>query len=521
VSEVTASPAEEFGRSMSRRFIQVAALLIGGAIVAVEILGVRILAPYLGTSHFVWTAQILVTLLALAAGARLGGSWATERDSRARLFWLLLFAAFWIGAGIGLTEPLARIGLNMRVAMGSLMVSLALYFPPLMALAACVPILIRESTSTLGHAGRAAGGVFALNSLGGALTAILVASGMATGLANAAVLSAVVCLLFAFALAWSLVVEGGRVENAGILFFVVMVGLLVTYGGTKRILAFDSKQAQELARVDSPYGMLQVVQYRENGHRELLNDGLIQNSYDPARGQSVDLFVVMLHGLARAYADRIDRALCIGMGAGFVPAKFAEEGTSVQVVEINAAVPPLAKAHFGFKAPGVEITIADGRQFLNDGEGSYDAVILDVFLGDSSPSHLLTKEAFESMRQSLEPQGVLVINCFAEFELGSDFFASSLQLTLQHVFRSVVAHSDGAGALFFVASDRTNLRPVRAIEFLAAHPDLVAAANIAFTNVVNPARLNGVLLTDDFNPIEFYDARIREGIRRDFALGAP
>ena len=34
----------------------------------VEILGAKMLAPYVGTSHFVWTAQIGVTLVALAAG---------------------------------------------------------------------------------------------------------------------------------------------------------------------------------------------------------------------------------------------------------------------------------------------------------------------------------------------------------------------------------------------------------------------------------------------------------------------
>ncbi len=38
-----------------------------------EILGAKLLAPYLGTSHFVWTAQIGVTLVALAFGYAVGG----------------------------------------------------------------------------------------------------------------------------------------------------------------------------------------------------------------------------------------------------------------------------------------------------------------------------------------------------------------------------------------------------------------------------------------------------------------
>jgi spermidine synthase len=49
-------------------------------------------------------------------------------------------------------------------------------------------------------------------------------------------------------------------------------------------------------------------------------------------------------------------------------------------------------------------------------------IILDAFLGDSSPSHLMTKEAFESMRNLLKPGGVLVINSFGDLESGRDFF---------------------------------------------------------------------------------------------------
>ena len=38
----------------------------------VEILGAKMLAPFLGTSHFVWTAQIAVTMVALALGYYVG-----------------------------------------------------------------------------------------------------------------------------------------------------------------------------------------------------------------------------------------------------------------------------------------------------------------------------------------------------------------------------------------------------------------------------------------------------------------
>lgn len=56
-----------------RRYLLLTAAVGGGTIMIVEILGAKMLAPYVGTSHFVWTAQIAVTMLALAGGYALRG----------------------------------------------------------------------------------------------------------------------------------------------------------------------------------------------------------------------------------------------------------------------------------------------------------------------------------------------------------------------------------------------------------------------------------------------------------------
>src|SRR6185295_7600460 len=107
--------------------------------------------------------------------------------------------------------------------------------------------------------------------------------------------------------------------------------------------------------------------------------------------------------------------LCIGLGVGIVPMEFARDGSRVDVVEINKAVVPLAQQYFDLEPEKLNITIDDGRHFVNQCRTQYDAIILDAFLGDSSPSHLMTQEAFTAMRRILKPSGVLVIKCFAHF----------------------------------------------------------------------------------------------------------
>ena len=148
---------------------------------------------------------------------------------------------------------------------------------------------------------------------------------------------------------------------------------------------------------------------KNGGYRLYLNDGLTQNTYDPDRKRSVSLFTYALSGLARAYTTNINDVLCIGLGVGIVPMEFANRGARVDVVEINPAVVPVAARFFGLHTNQLNLTLDDGRHFLNRCRKQYDVVVLDAFLGDSSPSHLLTREAFASVRRVLRPGGTLAL----------------------------------------------------------------------------------------------------------------
>lgn len=250
--------------------------------------------------------------------------------------------------------------------------------------------------------------------------------------------------------------------------------------------------------------------------RYYLNDLLMQNTYDTGRKQSASLFTHMLHGLAVSYAPQVDRVLCIGMGVGIVPGQFAREGRTVDVVEINPTIVPLARDYFDLDLKAVNLTIGDGRQYVHTlADATYDAVVLDAFLGDSSPSHLMTLEAFSDIRRVLKPAGVLVINAFARFEPGQDFMGASLDRTLKAVFNSVVIHASGNGNVFYVASEQPELTLRRDLDVDAAHPDVRGSMRSAIAGIMRPREESGIVLTDDFNPVEFRDAANRERFRRD------
>jgi hypothetical protein len=246
------------------------------------------------------------------------------------------------------------------------------------------------------------------------------------------------------------------------------------------------------------------------------------------------------------------------MGVGVVPMQFAADGIRTDVVEINGAVVPMAEEFFDFDSSKVNLTIGDGRQFLNQTEESYDAIILDAFLGDSSPSHLMTREAFLEMKTHLTEKGVLVINSFGESNPERQFFSASLDKTLRSVFglNKVTVHASGYGNVFFVATKGKQLEPHNSPEpdaeaeirfkeagseeealaewnvwrqsaggegpFFSEHLEIQQEMALMWKSLdldeENGIRTvnsqNGRLLTDDYNPAEFYDARNREDNRR-------
>ena len=72
-----------------RWFLFVTALVTGAVVMALEILGSRLLAPVFGSSLFVWGALIGVILAAMSSGYAFGG-WISDRYTDGRMLAALL-----------------------------------------------------------------------------------------------------------------------------------------------------------------------------------------------------------------------------------------------------------------------------------------------------------------------------------------------------------------------------------------------------------------------------------------------
>jgi spermidine synthase len=500
-----------------RRYLYLTAATTGAAIMVVEILGAKMLSPFVGLSHFVWTAQIAVTLVALACGYYAGGRLADRSPNLVGLYWAILGAAVYLAVTVLVCEWVAYWALDFSLPVGTLLASTTLFFVPLALLAMTGPFLMRVITSSVAGVGGNMGRLTSISTLGSFAGTMLIGYLLIPLLPNSATMYITAAVLVLVCLGYFVLFYR---KGAGGLAVTVTVGCLIGLGLYQELYGPPTREYRfvvEKFRGNSHFGRLQVVEARNGSARYYLNDNLYQNTYDPERKQSESPFTYLLAGLARAYTTNINDVLCIGLGVGIVPMDFARQGARVDVVEINRAVVPVGVRFFDLDPSKLNLTIDDGRHFLNRCRKQYDVVVLDAFLGDSSPSHLLTREAFSAIRRVLRPGGTLVINSFGKLEAGRDFFTASLYKTLKAVFPGVRIHTFEDGGIFFAATDRPDPEFVHPPDLSGIHPRAYQETRTAFYELVHTVPEHGRVLTDDYNPVEYYDARNREEIRKNLA----
>ncbi|MEK9590804.1 MAG: fused MFS/spermidine synthase [Gammaproteobacteria bacterium] len=142
---------------------------------SVELLGGRILAPYFGSSIYVWGSIITIFMMALSMGYLIGGRLSLHQPS------LFRYGLFFIIAAIALTPVIVFANAWMDAVFvriedpryGSLVASTVLFFIPTAILGMIAPYSVRlvvESTTT---SGQVAGALYFVSTLGSALGTLM------------------------------------------------------------------------------------------------------------------------------------------------------------------------------------------------------------------------------------------------------------------------------------------------------------------------------------------------------------
>jgi len=287
------APALDLPSPAHRRYLYFSAAVTGAAIMIVEILGAKMLAPYFGTSHFVWTAQIAVTLVALATGYYAGGAQVDRSPRLRRLYGSVLVAGVYLSLTVWIVRPLAYWCLQFNLAFGSLLASAMLFFVPLCLLAMVCPFLIRVLTVSVSGVGGNVGRLTAVSTLGSFAGTILIGYLLIPFLPNSMtmLITAMALMLVAGGFFWI----WGK-ANSDRITAALALGLGAAIGwGAGRTGDPEGGKLVELYHGNSNFGQLQVLQARNGPRRYYLNDYLTQNTYDTNEHQSLSMFTYMLH----------------------------------------------------------------------------------------------------------------------------------------------------------------------------------------------------------------------------------
>ena len=387
------------------RRLQVVVALAGGVLMALEILGSRVLAPWYGSSVYVWGSLITTFLTALAVGYWLGGRVADRRPETAALALVLASAAVLVLPAVvwghHLLAALAASGMDARYA--ALAASLVLFLPPSLAMGMVPPFAVRLSVREVDRVGSVAGGYSALSTVGSIIGTVLSAFWLIPSFAVEHLLLALAATL-AFC---SILLARSRTSIATATLAAFTCGF-AAWGRTAP--ASVSGEKVLLAR-DTAYHHVQVSEVHRT--RYLRFDNLTQTIFSLEHPDR--LLSGYEDGLLLSWALRpsIRRVCQIGLGgANFARAvaRLVPDSTMVSV-EIDPVVAGIARQYFDYReSDRVQTVIDDGRIFLTRPGEPFDLIVLDAYNSTGVPFHLMTREFFETLRKRLTPDGVFAAN---------------------------------------------------------------------------------------------------------------
>ena len=412
--------------------LKIVVFVAGAVLMALEILGSRVLAPSYGSSVYVWGSLISTFLVALSVGYALGGRIADRRPSVAALSLVLAMAAALMLPSIVWPEKILGWigGFGWDVRWSALAAAVLLFLPSSLAMGMVTPFAVRIGIRTMEAAGTVSGGYSALSTAGSiagtlAATFLLIPAfpvgTLLIGLAATLVLCAAI-------LARSRLSAVGVVASAGCLATAALMRVPPAPIGGEMVLL----------RRDTPYHHLVVTQL--DSSRWLRFDTLTQSGVNltyPHRSV-VGYDEALLAALA--FRPGIRRVCVIGLGGGSVPRALARMRPEIEVdsIEIDPVVADVARKYFLYEeSDRIRTVIADGRVFLAQPGPAYDLIVLDAFNSTGVPFHLTTREFFEIVRRRLSPDGIFAANFVGQLMGGEGRLFWATYKTIRRQFGQV------------------------------------------------------------------------------------
>jgi spermidine synthase len=413
--------------------------LSSGAVLVMEIVGLRLIAPYVGVTLQTSTAVIGFALAAIALGAWTGGAVADRVDPRTLIAPLMVAGGALVIAVLPLVRFAGSVVTGADAGAVLLLAAVAVVVPAAL-LSAVPPMVVKLQLSNLDETGAVVGRLSGIGTLGA------IAATFVTGFLLIAVLPSSVILVgtgvvtVAAGLALGVLLRRGSSGGQGRV--PVALVLLAMAGALLAAVAptpCEEETAYHCARV--------VADPERDSGRVLMLDTLRHSYVDLEHPTYLEFeYVQAIAAVTDAAfpSDEPVSALHLGGGGLTLPRYLAEvrPGTVSRVVEVDPGVVAIDREQLGLEtSDALRVDVADGRVGLTEEPaGERDLVVGDAFGGLSVPWQLTTREALELVDRSLADDGVYAVNLIDHPPL--DFVRAELA-TLREVFDHVALLARG------------------------------------------------------------------------------
>ena len=517
--------ASTTGRGLQGWLLILLVFVAGACSLAVELSASRLLAPYFGTSLFVWSNLIGLILLYLTVGYYLGGRLADRFPRPSVLYSLTIIAAFLISMIPFLSKPIllwsqsSFATYSIGVFYGSLVSVILLFALPMILLGCVSPFAIRLRIEQLGKSGRTAGQLYAISTAGSILGTFLPVLLLIPNIGTYRT-------FFTFAVALLLVsiagLVGTRIDNGprprngrvdkrllSILLLLPMALSVLTMRGPIKAADGSNGGGVLITERESAYNYLQVVQVGDE-RQLIMNEGIgIHSVYNPhsilTQGYWDDFLIAPYFNNPPFTQNEVHRVALIGLGAGTAAREFtaAYGPLPIDGVEIDGTVVELGRQYFHMTEPNLHVIIQDGRYYLQTTSQKYDVIGLDTYQQPYVPFQFTTQEFFQTVRNHLTPTGVVAVNAG---RTGTDYrLVEALAQTMHSVFPNVyiIDTERFTNSLIIGTNAPTSLANYHINIAQLSNPLLqsVAQASFIYGNI-REEHARTVYFTDDRAPVE-------------------
>jgi spermidine synthase len=404
------------------KYLLLLSFIEGATVMGTELLGAKMLAPFFGSSLYVWSSVMAITLGGLAAGYFFGGRLSTKENSESILYKVLLVAALFTVL-MPFTSQLALSLFGLRSLLPAVVASsLLILFPPVFLMGAVSPLIIGNISKNGNDSGKAAGTVYAISTVGGIIATFLFGFYIIPtfGLTLPAIVSG---LILGILPCWSLV---KKKDNNSLILSAVIV-CMSGFQLFSQELSSGNKHLKVVYEKEGLLGQIKVVDYNNDYYYEdstlvgqksrwLFVNRISQTKDNPYANEQLGeekyfTYVYNFTKLLKSLPSTNTNVLLLGLGGGSIAKHLTRNGYNVEVCELDERIEYVARNYFALPE-SVEVTIDDARHFIKTTTDKYDVIIYDTFKGEETPNHMVTLESLEEVKKILNPNGLLLINSF-------------------------------------------------------------------------------------------------------------